>query len=361
MKIAFIDFIDWDYDVDTPYEAPLGGGQSGFCYLAAALADRGHDVVMITGTSRPGVRRGVDCRRLEDLYEDEIRALELDALIVLNASEALDICLRLTSANTRLILWAQHAADQPAMAALGDRAAHLGWNGVACLTAYHRQQFIDAFGLDPDRTVVLGNGIAPAFETLFAPGQSLAEVKTAPILAYTSTPFRGLAYLIQAFPAIRRAVPGATLKVFSSMKVYAMGDDEDPYGELYRACERTEGIEYFGSVSQPVLAAEMKTVKVLAYPNTFAETQCIGAMEALAAGARVVTSEYGALPETTAGFAELIPMGPPDKYLPAFVDKVVRALTEPPDDHVLKAARAHYVDRHTWAHRARQWEDWLTS
>ena len=42
MNWVFLDFIRWDYDVATPRERPLGGSQSALCYLAAALARRGH-------------------------------------------------------------------------------------------------------------------------------------------------------------------------------------------------------------------------------------------------------------------------------------------------------------------------------
>lgn len=103
----------------------------------------------------------------------------------------------------------------------------------------------------------------------------------------------------------------------------------------------------------------MRDVKVLAYPNTYLETQGIGVMEAMVAGAQVVTSEYGALPEACHDFADLIPMTGPESYLQDFVDGVVEALIRDPDEKALKARRQYYKDRHTWAQRARAWEDWL--
>lgn len=46
MRLTFVDPCRWDYDVDTPFERPLGGSQSALAYLTAALAGRGHDVVL---------------------------------------------------------------------------------------------------------------------------------------------------------------------------------------------------------------------------------------------------------------------------------------------------------------------------
>jgi glycosyltransferase involved in cell wall biosynthesis len=98
------------------------------------------------------------------------------------------------------------------------------------------------------------------------------------------------------------------LKVFSSLKVYQVTEERDEWEPLYRRCAETAGVEYVGSLTQPELPRELRSVNILAYPNTFAETSCISVMEALASACFVVTSNWGYLPETTAGFAPLIPL-----------------------------------------------------
>src|SRR3954468_16840522 len=69
MNFVFLDFIRWDYDVQTPLARPLGGSQSALCYLATALARRGERVTTLTGTSKPRSIQGVNC-----LHHDNIPA-----------------------------------------------------------------------------------------------------------------------------------------------------------------------------------------------------------------------------------------------------------------------------------------------
>jgi glycosyltransferase involved in cell wall biosynthesis len=96
-------------------------------------------------------------------------------------------------------------------------------------------------------------------------------------------------------------------KVFSSLKVYQVTTDRDEWEPLYRRCAETAGVEYVGLLTQPELPRELRSsINILAYPNTFAETSCISVMEALASGCFVLTSNWGYLPKTTAGFARLI-------------------------------------------------------
>jgi glycosyltransferase involved in cell wall biosynthesis len=371
LNIAFVDLIGWDYDVSTPYRQPLGGSQSALAYLAAALARRGARVTLFCRTSAPGEVLGVSCVSIQNMALERF-AQPFDALIVLNGPADVWGRLRpLLADATPLVLWTQHAADQPAMQPLREPGARQGWDEIVCVSDWHRTTMINAYGLDPARVVVLRNAIGPWFEGLFSSGEALGLAKAkakgpGPILGYTSTPFRGLNVVLSVFPEVRAEFPTAELAVYSSMKVYQQEEAGDAFASLYQWCRAEPGVRYVGSLAQPRLAEELKGVAILAYPNTFAETSCIAVMEALAAGLFVVTADLGALPETTMGFAELVPppAGPEDlrPFAERFRDRLRGVLRDhAADPGQFAAARIEQVAAVnagcTWSHRAAQWEE----
>jgi glycosyltransferase involved in cell wall biosynthesis len=366
MNIAFLDAVGWDYDVSTPRERPLGGSQSALAYLAVELAGRGSRVTVLCGTSWPRQVLGVECVSTRAIPEG-LLGRPFDAFIILNGPA--DLASRLRphlAAATPLVLWTQHAADQPAMQPLLQREVRQQWDVVVCVSQWHRASMIAHYGLDPARVVVLRNAIAPCFERLFSSPDELAQAKGSRlILSYTSTPFRGLNVLIHLFPEVRREFPTAELEVFSSMKVYQQDEPGDEFAHLYHQCRATPGVRYVGSVPQPRLAEELKAASILAYPNTFAETSCIAVMEAMAAGLFVVTTDLGALPETTAGFGALVapPAGPAgvNSFAQGFLDRLRASLGDrAADPSAFAAARMEQVEAinagATWRVRAAEWE-----
>lgn len=370
MKIAFGDFSAWDIHADSVASAPLGGSQSAACYLAQALAHLGHEVLLIGLSSAPGVHAGVHCLSWNTTPVESLRLLRLDVFICVLGAGNGALLRRSLDPATRLVFWTQHRCDQAAVQTLRDPGERGSYDAVVLVSDWQREEFLTHFGLDPRRTAVLRNAIAPAFQKVFPHGVSIAAQKPQPpILAYTSTPFRGLDVLIEAFPVIRAAVPGTRLRVFSSMQVYRLPPeaDEAQFGALYRRCRETAGVEYVGSVSQPVLAAELRAVTALAYPNTFPETSCIAVLEALASGCRVITSALGALPETAAGFARLIAVERRrEEYLPDFIAETIRVLEEsrqpgPELERRLRQQVDHFTTQAIWSRRAAEWETWLAA
>jgi glycosyltransferase involved in cell wall biosynthesis len=265
-----------------------------------------------------------------------------------------------------LVLWTQLAHDQAPMHALLDRACAGRWHRIVCISDWHRLIFQRCFQLPEGQLEVLRNAISPAFERMFSHAAELAEAKSGtPRLAYTSTPFRGLDELVSCFPQIRARCADCQLDVFSSLQVYRSVHAQDEHQGLYERCRTTAGIEYRGSVSQRKLAEELRGVRVLAYPSTFAETSCIAVMEALAAGALVVTTDLGALPETGADWARFVPRisktHPRDEFEKDYAEAVATALDEMQADWpAAMNERYRQVEAFnaacTWRARAAEWE-----
>jgi glycosyltransferase involved in cell wall biosynthesis len=373
MRICFIDFAPWDYNVVTPTLRPLGGSQSAMCYLAVELARLGHSVTVVTGTTKPlGTAMGVECHGPNVPIEQDA----FDVVVALNAPKHGSRLRKLLSPSTRLILWTQHAANQPVMReGLSDPDQRDVWDGIVCVSEWQRLSVIDRFGISQSRVHVLRNAIAPAFENMFASHADLVAAKSGDTLrlAYTSTPYRGLKLLPDIFRPYREMNPDAALEVYSSMAVYLEDTWQDHYkfGPIYDAVSETSSAELIGSLSQPELAKRLRGAHILAYPNAFPETSCIAVMEALAAGMRVVTSDLGALPETCEGFAKLVPIDIDiddanasiavrngASYTDAFVNALARSTytTAGLYDQVV-----HMNTHHTWAVRAQQWVDYLNA
>jgi tetratricopeptide (TPR) repeat protein/glycosyltransferase involved in cell wall biosynthesis len=368
LRIGFACYSPLEFDGDRIERMPLGGSESGLCYLAEALAAAGHVVYLFKAGVTPACIRGVHWLPLAD--EVLRQTAPLDALVVQNLAGQGPALRTAAGPEPALVLWTEHALDQPAVQRLQDSAERDAYDGFAFVSDWQRLHYVRQFAIDPERTGVLRNGIAPAFRRLFAEGEAILPHKARPpVLAYTSTPYRGLSLLLDAFPRIRAEVPDVTLKVFSSLRVYQVSETEEQarFGPLYERCRETPGVEYIGSVPQPELAGELRSASVLAYPNTYPETSCIAVLEAMAAGCWVVTSRQGALPETTAGFAWLIPVGGTrETYLDGFVREtvqVLRRLTVPEardaEDH-LRRQVDHVFQTGAWPVLARQWAEWFS-
>lgn len=384
MKIAFLDFSDWEYQIDSPYQIPLGGSQSALCYLAAALAKLGHEVFLLNGISEATKSRGVICLPWQQVlaansaYQSLVESW--DVLIVLNQAGAGVKLRKILAKHTRLVLWTQQVPHLDVMQGLRDKNEQAVYDGIAFVSNWQRDRFFETFAIAPEKTTVLRNAIAPAFAQQFKSSDRIVDHKLEPpILAYTSTPFRGLDLLLDIFPQIRQAYPGTRLKVFSSKKVYQLPPsvDESEYGTLYHKCRQIAGVEYFGSISQPELAQELRSVSVLAYANTFEETSCIAVMEAMASGCYVVTSDLAALPETTAGYAALVSVADVQgfssvrnwrfsqrqdwkAYGERFVAATLAVLRNYRSQETHLRQMVDYVNQTcTWDVRAQEWVTWL--
>lgn len=197
-----------------------------------------------------------------------------------------------------LMVWFHHDTDQGAVQWCRDKALTERVELFVFVSYWQRDRYVEAFGLPPGRCVVLRN----ATET----GAALRPWRpgTTRRIAYTSTPFRGLDILLDAWDRLRP--DDAELHIWSSWRLYRLDDDPEAR-RLFDRARSLANVHYRGIVPNDVLREELRQVDYLAYPSRFAETSCLSVIEAMAAGCRVICSSLGALPETTAGFARLYP------------------------------------------------------
>jgi glycosyltransferase involved in cell wall biosynthesis len=272
----------WDY----PETNPLGGAETAVLKVASVFRDAGHEVELIN-------------------YYDPARTVEYRQLMAgkhcdlfINSRLPEPILALQTPPGKLNYYWAHDDANQPLLKSLADkpewrRAFYTRLDGLFFLSRYQRTAWISQLGLVLEKTHLITN---PISYDKFEP--EIANLRARGARAYyASTPYRGLKYLLQAWPSVRRSVPDAEVEVFSSLEVNGLPETEANQA-LYTQAMNTPGVIYRGAVSQKVLREAAQRARVLAYPCCFPETSCIVAMEAMAAGAVVVGTELGALPET---------------------------------------------------------------
>ena len=193
------------------------------------------------------------------------------------------------------VVWIHHDVNQQYMQWCLDKARVDSVDAFVFVSDWQRERYLKTFGLPPERCITLRN----ATEV----GNSPRHWKAAPVwrCAYTSTPFRGLSVLLDAWQLLGPA--NAELHIWSSMRLYVK--DDGPYRQLYERARSIPGVNYHGIAPNVELRAALRSMHFLTYPSTFEETSCLSVIEAMAAGCRVICPSLGALPETTGQFARL--------------------------------------------------------
>ncbi len=176
-------------------------------------------------------------------------------------------------------------------------------------------------------------------------------------LIYFSRPSRGLAEAVRAFRLIRKQIPDASLHVCSYSVREKIEDDPDM---LYlMSLKAEEGVVVHGSLSKTELAQLLQKNQICLYPNTSnLETFCIVAIEAMAAGLPVVSSDRGSLAEIVANDkgGKIIPFRQDESFIQELADHTLRLLENPEEYAKLsQSARERAWQHFTWKKAAEEW------
>lgn len=155
---------------------------------------------------------------------------------------------------------------------------------------FHRRDMIKAFGLPEEKTFVLNN--------TFDPIANVKKPKDKVNLVYMQQTSRGLDILVEAFKSIKDEN--------ITLKIHGCTCSECSWGKMDNIVIDDPRISLEGFVSREQYVKTLQRSHLLVYPCTFEETAGISLMEAMSAGIKIVTTDLGAIPETTLGHAKLI-------------------------------------------------------
>ncbi len=262
----------------------LGGAESAFIYLAREFVGRGHQVTAVCRCPAPGTYGGVDYHDLVELTEILQRPADLFL-----CSRYFNVFNQPVAASVKF-LWT-HDNLVPDRVPKLKKTLQLV-DGLYALSAFHRQQFVQAIPELAEKVGLIHNGVD--LELI----DSIVEtaVKKHRIM-FTSRPERGLWDALDIYESIDDRTLELIVCTYAGL----------PHGEVAaveRRCNgriaelREQGFPITtGAYSKPELYGLLAESKAVIYPTRCSEIFCLSAIEAQACGTVFLTTDRSALAE----------------------------------------------------------------
>jgi len=325
MKLAFWITTNKYFDPAKLDDTPFGGCEIEAFNVGKALAKAyGEKVLVFANVSE----RHNSESFLFFQYGDLVDALErnnVDAFVVVRADDRIlsprRSALYLTQIKPqRVILWSGDSYDQPNNELMHDTMTLNRIDKIILKGQWQKEAWLKAFSyINAGKVAVIRKGLNTEW---LSTERSQA---IAPKFVYASTAFRGLSKFHEIWPMIKTSIPQATLDCYCKVSLYADNKLNLEYEKLYESIGKLDGVTIKEPLPQKDFLKELPQYYAMLYPNTFEETVCGVALEAMASGVPIITTKSAGLIETVRdGGGILIDENPHSKeYDRKFVDQVI--------------------------------------
>ena len=197
------------------------------------------------------------------------------------------------------ILWMHHFVNQKEAQNLGSKDFVQKLDYIVFNSNWNSENHIYQFKIPKNKSVVVKNAI----EKIDVEEKPKDKIN----LIYHTTPWRGLALLLKVFKNLN--LKNVELNVCSSTIIYGKKFDSvlgKTYESIFNECKNTKNVNYFGFLDNKKIIQMLKKMHIFSYPSIWPETSCIAAIESMAAGCEVVTTNLGALSETCSSFGTFV-------------------------------------------------------
>ena len=197
------------------------------------------------------------------------------------------------------ILWMHHFVNQKEAQNLGSKDFVQKLDYIVFNSNWNSENHIYQFKIPKNKSVVVKNAI----EKIDVEEKPKDKIN----LIYHTTPWRGLALLLKVFKNLN--LKNVELNVCSSTIIYGKKFDSvlgKTYESIFNECKNTKNVNYFGFLDNKKIIQMLKKMHIFSHPSIWPETSCIAAIESMAAGCEVVTTNLGALSETCSSFGTFV-------------------------------------------------------
>ena len=251
------------------------------------------------------------------------------------------------------VLWMQHFVNQEEAKNLGSKDYVNKLDHIIFNSNWNFEKFQYQFKIPESKSLVIRNAIKKI--------NFQEKPKDKINLIYHTTPWRGLTNLLKIFKNLN--LENVQLNVCSSTKIYGKKFDNilgEKYKNLFKECKNTKNVNYFGFIDNNKIIKLLEKTHIYSYPSIWPETSCISAIESMAAGCEIVTTNLGALYETCSPFGTLVSF---DRNLDNLEKKYAEVLSNSihnfwseENQKKLKLQQETINNLYSWNKRAFEWK-----
>ncbi len=305
------------FDGKTIETKSLGGSESAAYYVARELNARGHKVVVFTDAIEGMTHDEIDYIPIGERTQKKPMGTNWHFYCE-NTPHDINIVQRVPHGfawpiQSKLNLWWAHDI---ALNRNSDPIMAQTWqvNRMMPVSNWFKEQIIEAWNPNPRIITPIHNGVDYSLFEEFelkdntvpndfaVTGNGIENDEIT--LIYSSRPERGLDNLVAPGGIMEQLLTKAPhVKLIVCGYIHDVPDMAPLYTFLRERIDQLSNCEHIGALTKKDLVELMCTkADVWCYPTQFEEVSCITAMEAMAAGLTILTTNVGALPETIGGY-----------------------------------------------------------
>ncbi len=284
MKILLYDSGS-QYNLNTPYNKPLGGSETSLLLIAKGLSELNHQIVLLTTSTEI---KESNSNLIRDNINYFSQYAELSDVIICSRNVPYDIMPFV--GNKKIYYYSHDAYDQQNVQWMMNQNSTTILNRIFCVSDWQKNSFIKYFNVNENILKVVGNPIDLSLYNGFTDRDPHRFI-------FASIPYKGenLASLFNDICI--QSKKDLSLHVYSSFAMYDNINEDKNYEEMFRQLDSIKNVYIHKSISMKELAYEFAKSSYVLFPNTYHETFNMTCVQAQAAGCIPISTNCGCMNE----------------------------------------------------------------